>query len=81
MLKGKSSKHDHLEYTEEDFQDFIRLAKDHPVFKSIEKNEANDYGRKAISSFLELEMCLPSPNPNKRPSLRPQIYYISLPFG
>ena len=52
LMKGKSSKPDHLEYTEEDFQDFIRLAKDHPVFKSIEKNEANDYGRKAISSLF-----------------------------
>ena len=52
LLKGKSSKPDHLEYTEEDFQDFLRLAKDHPVFKSIERNETNDYGRKAIAALF-----------------------------
>ena len=41
MHRGRSNKPTHLDYDQADFDDLLRLVKDHPVYQSIDKSKEN----------------------------------------
>ena len=54
ILKRPSSKpdEDQLQYSEADFQDFLNLTRNHPVFTSINRDEDHGFGRRSVSALF-----------------------------
>ena len=50
MQRGRSNKPAHLDYDQADFDDLLRLVKDHPVYQSIDKSKENNYRQREITS-------------------------------
>ena len=39
-------------YSEDDFQDFVRVIRAHPVYQSLDRSRENNYGRKEITALM-----------------------------
>ena len=40
------------QYEEDDFQDFLQVIRNHPVFTAIDKSAANNYGKRDVTALL-----------------------------